>query len=62
MKTSEREIIARDSRSGNMIRRLLGISLEARRRRRRWMLLAGSGALFFCKEPEPERKPAKGGV
>jgi len=56
MKAREREVLASDSRSGNMLRRLAGLSAEERRRRRRWILLGGSGTLLLCKEPPPRAK------
>ena len=46
MKPNYREIIVKDSRSENMVRRLLGVPSESRLKRQRWMLLARSGTLL----------------
>ena len=51
-----KDIIVRDSRSENMLRRLLDISDQDRSRRQRWMLLANGGLLRSLKlsgESEP---------
>mgnify|MGYP001435852049 CR=1 FL=1 len=44
-----KDIIVRDSRSENMLRRLLDISDQDRSRRQRWMLLANGGLLRSLK-------------
>lgn len=44
-----RDIIVRDSRSENMLRRLLDIPDPDRSRRQRWMLLANGGLLRSLK-------------
>jgi hypothetical protein len=40
-----KEIIMEDSRSENMLRRLLGVPDRERTRRQRWLLLANGGLL-----------------
>jgi len=40
-----KEIIVSDSRSENMVRRLLDISRQERSRRQRWLLLANGGLI-----------------
>ncbi len=45
MKERIKEIIVSDSRSENMMRRLLGVSTERCARRRRWMLMANGGLI-----------------
>ena len=44
-----KDIIVRDSRSENMLRRLLDIPDQDRSRRQRWMLLANGGLLRSLK-------------
>jgi hypothetical protein len=46
MDDRNKEIIVRDSRSENMIRRLLLVPEIERSRRQRWLLLANGGALL----------------
>ena len=45
MNKRSKEILVEDSRSENMLRRLLGVSDQDWSRRRRWMLLANGGLL-----------------
>ncbi len=44
-----KDIIVKDSRSENMLRRLLDIPDQDRSRRQRWMLLANGGLLRSLK-------------
>ncbi len=53
-----KDIIVSDSRSENMLRRLLGISDQDRSRRQRWMLLA-NGGLIRGLERGDERESVK---
>lgn len=48
MSKSEKEILVLDSRSENMIRRLLLLPSAVRVRRQRKLLLATSGCLIRC--------------
>lgn len=45
MEKRYKDIIVRDSRSENMLRRLVDISDQDRSRRQRWLLLANGGLL-----------------
>lgn len=45
MNKRNKDILMADSRSENMLRRLLDVSDRDRARRRRWMLLANGGLL-----------------
>ncbi|MEM9158703.1 MAG: hypothetical protein AAGB46_06600 [Verrucomicrobiota bacterium] len=48
MKANYRDIIVKDSRSENMLKRLLDVPRPSRERRMRRMLFARSGALMRC--------------
>ena len=56
MSSREREILLRDSRSENMLRRLIQVPSVTRRRRQRRLLIATSGCILRC-----PREVAKGG-
>ena len=45
MNKRNKDILIADSRSENMLRRLLGVPDRDRARRQRWMLLANGGLL-----------------
>ncbi len=48
-----KDIIVEDSRSENMVRRLLEFSDRDRSRRQRWMLLANGGLIRSATASEP---------
>ncbi len=52
MSTREKEILVKDSRSENMLRRLLELPSAVRLRRQRKLLLATSGCLIRCSAAE----------